>query len=549
MSDAPADEDCLFCKIVAGDIEADVVHETPTTVAFRDLNPQAPTHVLVIPRSHYPNAAALAAGEPATAADLFDRRRGDRRERGSGGGLPARLQHRRRGPPDRLPRPPARPRRPRHDLAAGMTLAGPRRTTALAVAVRPGPPALRLRHQRRARPPEHAPPSRRPPATQPADEAARRATHDATGRGRAGAAQAAARGGAAGHGADAGGLHAVGPHRRRHRRLPLLPARPEGAQRPVHHRLQHAAGQPRRGAPRHPVPRAAGQGRRGGAEGRRDARPGLDLLRQLRARQRARDRRRTVAGRLGARRQRADLRQGVRREARPRAPAWSCRCTTTCSRARSPTAAPPSCGWRRSRDKIRAARDPAAARRRSSCRAAPSTATASCATAPRPSRTSRSASATARARPPTCCTSSAGRSRPARCSPAPGRSLSPRRSAASPATCTCSGRSIKIEVNPGRPGARTLLDIPVWDFDNQGSRPIKPAALKPGDTLKVTCRHTQELRDRLPSFEGHPGQVRRLGRGHHRRDVPRHPAGHPPLSAASTGHDGAQRTATRVRCQ
>ena len=44
--------DCLFCKIVAGDIPADVVHETDTTVAFRDLKPQAPTHVLVIPRSH-----------------------------------------------------------------------------------------------------------------------------------------------------------------------------------------------------------------------------------------------------------------------------------------------------------------------------------------------------------------------------------------------------------------------------------------------------------------------------------------------------------------
>lgn len=71
MSDVPVDEDCLFCKIVAGEIEADVVHETPTTLAFRDLNPQAPTHVLVVPRSHYPNAAALAAGEPGTAADLF----------------------------------------------------------------------------------------------------------------------------------------------------------------------------------------------------------------------------------------------------------------------------------------------------------------------------------------------------------------------------------------------------------------------------------------------------------------------------------------------
>lgn len=66
------DPDCLFCKIVAGEIPATVVHETDTTLAFRDLEPQAPTHVLVVPRSHFPNAAALAAGEPDTAAHLFD---------------------------------------------------------------------------------------------------------------------------------------------------------------------------------------------------------------------------------------------------------------------------------------------------------------------------------------------------------------------------------------------------------------------------------------------------------------------------------------------
>lgn len=44
--------DCLFCKILDGDIPADVIHETPTTIAFRDINPQAPTHVLIIPREH-----------------------------------------------------------------------------------------------------------------------------------------------------------------------------------------------------------------------------------------------------------------------------------------------------------------------------------------------------------------------------------------------------------------------------------------------------------------------------------------------------------------
>ena len=65
-----AAEDCLFCKIVAGDIPAEVVHESDTVLAFRDLNPQAPTHVLVVPRSHHANAAELATAEPATVADL-----------------------------------------------------------------------------------------------------------------------------------------------------------------------------------------------------------------------------------------------------------------------------------------------------------------------------------------------------------------------------------------------------------------------------------------------------------------------------------------------
>ena len=44
--------DCLFCKIVAGEIPAELVYESDTAVGFRDINPQAPTHVLVIPRKH-----------------------------------------------------------------------------------------------------------------------------------------------------------------------------------------------------------------------------------------------------------------------------------------------------------------------------------------------------------------------------------------------------------------------------------------------------------------------------------------------------------------
>ncbi|WP_328298569.1 histidine triad nucleotide-binding protein [Streptomyces sp. NBC_00435] len=63
--------DCLFCKIVEGKIPATVVRETATTLAFRDINPQAPTHVLVIPKAHYPDAASLAAAEPLVAADVL----------------------------------------------------------------------------------------------------------------------------------------------------------------------------------------------------------------------------------------------------------------------------------------------------------------------------------------------------------------------------------------------------------------------------------------------------------------------------------------------
>ncbi|MFE1320850.1 histidine triad nucleotide-binding protein [Kitasatospora phosalacinea] len=63
--------DCVFCKIVSGDIPATVVRRTDRTLTFRDINPQAPTHLLVIPRVHHPNAAELAAAEPGIAAELL----------------------------------------------------------------------------------------------------------------------------------------------------------------------------------------------------------------------------------------------------------------------------------------------------------------------------------------------------------------------------------------------------------------------------------------------------------------------------------------------
>jgi len=75
------------------------------------------------------------------------------------------------------------------------------------------------------------------------------------------------------------------------------------------------------------------------------------------------------------------------------------------------------------------------------------------------------------------------------------------------------GREIRVEVNPGTPHARTVLDIPVWDFDNQGSRPIDPVQFEPWDTVRVSCRHSQKLRDKLPSFEGQPDRYVVWGEG------------------------------------
>jgi len=63
--------DCLFCRIVAGDAPADVVLRTDQFVAFRDINPQAPVHVLVIPAAHHANAAGIAAADPTLAGHLL----------------------------------------------------------------------------------------------------------------------------------------------------------------------------------------------------------------------------------------------------------------------------------------------------------------------------------------------------------------------------------------------------------------------------------------------------------------------------------------------
>ena len=64
------DSDCLFCKIIAGEIPSTKVHETDTTFAFRDINPQASVHVLVVPRTHHEDAEELAKA-PQDLADVI----------------------------------------------------------------------------------------------------------------------------------------------------------------------------------------------------------------------------------------------------------------------------------------------------------------------------------------------------------------------------------------------------------------------------------------------------------------------------------------------
>ncbi|HEV7708072.1 MAG TPA: histidine triad nucleotide-binding protein [Asanoa sp.] len=64
--------DCLFCRIVAGDIPATVVRETDTTLAFRDINPKAEVHVLVVTKEHYVDIATLAQSDPGLAGELLE---------------------------------------------------------------------------------------------------------------------------------------------------------------------------------------------------------------------------------------------------------------------------------------------------------------------------------------------------------------------------------------------------------------------------------------------------------------------------------------------
>ena len=64
--------DCIFCKIIKGDIPSTKVYEDEMVLAFRDINPQAPTHILVIPKTHIPSVAGITAENSGVVAHIFE---------------------------------------------------------------------------------------------------------------------------------------------------------------------------------------------------------------------------------------------------------------------------------------------------------------------------------------------------------------------------------------------------------------------------------------------------------------------------------------------
>lgn len=65
-------DDCLFCRIIAGDIPSDKVYEDEYVFAFRDIHPQAPVHILIVPKEHMPNALSLTGTKADIAARVFE---------------------------------------------------------------------------------------------------------------------------------------------------------------------------------------------------------------------------------------------------------------------------------------------------------------------------------------------------------------------------------------------------------------------------------------------------------------------------------------------
>ena len=79
MADMAYDAECIFCRIAAREIPAEILHESDTVVAFRDTNPQAPVHILLIPKEHIPSATDI---ESRHGGVLVDARAGGLASRG-----------------------------------------------------------------------------------------------------------------------------------------------------------------------------------------------------------------------------------------------------------------------------------------------------------------------------------------------------------------------------------------------------------------------------------------------------------------------------------
>ncbi len=75
-------QDCLFCKISAGEIPADIIYESETTMAFRDISPRAPTHAVIIPRQHIATINDIETSDHNTIGSLFTAAREIARQEG-----------------------------------------------------------------------------------------------------------------------------------------------------------------------------------------------------------------------------------------------------------------------------------------------------------------------------------------------------------------------------------------------------------------------------------------------------------------------------------
>ena len=108
-------QDCIFCKIVRGEIPSKKVYEDDDVLAFHDIHPQAPVHFMLIPKRHIASLADATPDDAGVLGRMHDARRAARARAGLAGRLPDHRQHRPDRAPGRDARPPARPRR--HEAA------------------------------------------------------------------------------------------------------------------------------------------------------------------------------------------------------------------------------------------------------------------------------------------------------------------------------------------------------------------------------------------------------------------------------------------------